>query len=180
MLERHVHQARRSVQGVCTPSCSGTKACPTGYSCDTAKGVCTGNPAPCGTSGTCGGTTTCVQDHCVDKCGAGGTCAAGLVCVNGGCMPDQRPVFTCSVEGVKDACAEGSLCLHHSCYISCSADAGNSCIGADKFNQCKSVTTGSGSYSVCGSTSNLGTECDPTQGKNCPSTTQICIDGFCR
>ena len=168
------------VDGACTPSCSQTKPCPTGYACDTAKGVCTGNATPCTSRTQCTGGKACVEDHCVDPCGPGGTCAAGLTCVDGGCTPDQKPVFTCATEGVQDNCQAGSLCLRHSCYFACNADAGaDACKTADKFNQCKSVTTSSGTYSVCGSTSNLGTECDPTQSKNC-ATPLICIDGFCK
>lgn len=169
------------VQGACTPSCDAGHPCPTGFSCDTGKGVCTGNPTPCGTSGqTCSGGTTCVEQHCVTPCGANNSCGTGLICVDGGCIPDQRPNFVCNTEGVKDACATGSLCLHHSCYIACGADAGaNACQAADRYNQCKQVSTSSGTYSVCGSTSNLGSDCDPTQGKNC-SSGLICIDGYCR
>ncbi len=169
------------VQGACTPSCDATHPCATGYSCDTSKGVCTGNPTPCGSTGqSCSGSTVCVEDHCVTPCGAGNTCSQGLICIGGGCIPDQKPQFVCTTEGTQDACASGSTCLHHSCYIACSADAGTqACQAADKFNECKQVQTGTGTYSVCGSSSNLGTECDPTQGKNCTSPL-ICIDGFCR
>jgi hypothetical protein len=168
------------VQGACTPSCSATKACPTGYGCDTAKGVCTNNPAACTTSADCKGGTTCVLEHCVDPCGAGGTCGAGLKCVDNGCTPDQQPVFTCATDGVQDNCQVGSICLRHSCYIACSADAGaDACKLADQFNQCKAVTTASGTHSVCGSTTNLGTDCDPTLAKNCASPA-ICIDGYCK
>jgi hypothetical protein len=168
------------VQGACTPSCSANKPCPTGYACDDAKGVCTGNTNACTNSSQCGAGKACVQQHCVDSCGAGATCAAGLVCVDGGCTPDQQPVFTCAADGAQDKCAVGSLCLRHSCYITCDADAGaDACKSADKFNVCKSVTTSSGAHSVCGSDTNLGTDCDVTQGKNCASPL-ICIDGFCR
>jgi hypothetical protein len=100
--------------------------------------------------------------------------------VEGGCTPDQQPVFTCGTDGVQDNCQAGSICLRHSCYIACSADAGaDACKNADKFNQCKAVTTTSGTHNVCGSTDNLGTDCDPTQGKNC-ATPLICIDGYCK
>ena len=168
------------VDGACTPACSANKPCPTGYSCDTAKGVCTGNPSPCTSTNQCGNDTVCVEEHCVEKCGPGGTCAAGLVCIDGGCTPDEKPVFTCATEGAQDACQAGSICLRHSCYIACDADAGpTACATADKFNVCKQVTTSSGTYSVCGSADNLGTECDPTQAKNCASPL-ICIDGYCR
>jgi len=169
------------VQGACTPGCSGAKPCPTGYSCDLNKGVCTGNPNVCINDGQCLGGNVCIQQHCVAPCGANNTCAGGLICVGGGCIPDQKPQFVCSVEGKQDACATGSLCLHHNCYIACDsmADAGTQCKNADKFNICKSVVTKSGSYSVCGSASNLGNDCDPTIAKNCAGGL-ICIDGFCR
>ena len=173
--------AEQCVQGVCTPSCDGSHPCPTGYACDTSKGVCTGNPTPCGSGGSaCSGGTTCVDQRCVTPCGANNSCASGLICVDGGCIPDQKPTFVCSTEGVQDACASGSVCLHHNCYIACAGDAGaGACAGADRYNQCKSVTTSTGTYNVCGSTTNLGSDCDPTQGKNCAAG-QICIDGYCR
>jgi hypothetical protein len=168
------------VQGACTPSCSATKPCPTGYACDDAKGVCTGTTGACTNSSQCTGGNVCVEEHCVAPCGAGATCPAGLVCVGGGCTPDEKPVFTCITDGAQDNCQSGSLCLRHSCYISCDADAGpDACKSADQFNVCKSVTTSSGPHSVCGSDTNLGTDCDPTQGKNCASPL-VCIDGFCR
>ncbi|HVJ93058.1 MAG TPA: hypothetical protein VM580_24825 [Labilithrix sp.] len=168
------------VDGACTPSCSASKPCPSGYSCDTGKGICTGNPSPCTSSSECTDGKACVAEHCVDPCGPGGTCPAGLTCVDGGCIPDQKPVFTCVTEGVQDKCQPGSVCLRHSCYIACSVDAGaEACKSADEFNQCKSVTTGSGTHHVCGSTNNLGNECDPTQNKAC-SAPLICIDGYCK
>ncbi len=167
------------VAGECTPSCSASKPCPTGYSCDDAKGVCTGNPTACTSSSQCNGGNVCVQEHCVAPCGAGATCPSGLVCIDGGCTPDEKPVFTCVTDGAKDKCQAGSLCLRHSCYISCDAAVPDSCKSADQFNVCKSVTTSSGPHSVCGSTTNLGTDCDPTQAKNCASPL-VCIDGFCR
>lgn len=168
------------VQGACTPKCSDTKACPTGYACDTAKGVCTGtNPSPCSSSAQCKGNgSVCVQEHCVEPCGAGGTCGIGLKCIDGGCTPDQQPVFTCATDGQQGECQQGSICLRHSCYIACNADAGaDACKNADTFNQCKTVTTASGPHSVCGSTNNLGSECDPT--KSCASPL-LCIDGYCK
>jgi hypothetical protein len=168
------------VQGVCTPSCSGTTACPTGYTCDLTNGVCTGNSNPCTLGGSqCTSGTVCVQGHCDTACGPNNTCSNGLVCINGGCMPDQKPNFVCNTEGVQDACATGSICLRHNCYIACSPNAPNACATADQFNICKTVTTTTGSYNVCGSASNLGSDCDPTIGKNCPGT-GVCIDGYCR
>ena len=167
------------VDGACTAACSASKPCPTGYACDTAKGVCTAPSTTCTDSSMCSGGTVCVQTACVPPCGAGGTCAAGLVCVDGGCTPDEKPVFTCATDGVQDLCQAGSICLRHSCYISCDINVADSCKSADNFNVCKSVTTSSGSHSVCGSDANLGTDCDPTQGKACTGAL-VCIDGFCK
>jgi hypothetical protein len=102
--------------------------------------------------------------------------------VDGGCIPDQTPVFTCATDGAEGlpGCQPGSICLRHSCYIACDPDAGaDACKSADTFNVCKSVTTSSGAHSVCGSNNNLGSDCDPTQGKNCADPL-VCIDGFCR
>jgi len=166
------------VQGVCTPPCSGTKPCPVGYSCSP-QNVCTGNPTPCSNSSMCMNGTVCSQGHCVPPCGNG--CGMGLVCVGGGCIPDQKPQFVCTTEGVQDVCKMGSICLRHNCYIACSADAGadaGQCANADQFKICKSVTTMSGTYAVCGSNTNLGSECDPSQMKNCTNN-GICIDGYC-
>lgn len=168
------------VQGACTPACGPAKTCPTGYACDTTKNVCTGQTTTCTSSSQCTGGNVCVQEHCVAPCGAGGTCDAGLKCVDGGCTPDQQPLFTCSADGAQGECQSGSICLRHSCYIGCDSDAGaDACKAADQFNVCKSVTTASGAHSVCGSTNNLGSECDPTQNKGCPSQL-VCIDGFCK
>ena len=85
-----------------------------------------------------------------------------MVCVGGGCIPDQKPQFVCATEGQQDACKMGSICLHHSCYIGCDMDASMPCKNADQFDMCKSVTTGTGTYAVCGSNANLGNECDLT------------------
>jgi hypothetical protein len=171
------------VQGGCVPTCNSNMPCPTGYACTT-NGVCTGNPAPCGTAdggATCTGGTTCVDEHCVTQCKAGdAACASGLVCVDDGCIPDQKPVFTCNTDGVQDKCDKGSICLHHSCYIACDPEASTSCTTADNFNICKPVTTTSGTYFVCASSSNLGNDCDPTRDLMCPTSTDVCIDGYCR
>lgn len=164
--------------GACTPTCSETTPCPTGFACDLAKGVCTAPVPGCGAG--CAAGTTCVADRCVAPCGAGNACGERLVCVDGGCVPDQRPVFTCGGDGRGTGCATESVCLRHSCYIACDADAGaEACRASDAFNVCKSVATAAGSFSVCGSSANLGDECDPSQGKACAQG-QICIDGFCR
>ena len=169
----------KCVQGACTPTCSQTQACPTGYSCDT-NGVCTGDPTPCESNpSVCTGGTVCSQNHCVAACGTGANaCPVNEQCVQGGCVPNQEPQFTCTNEGVQDACAPGSICLHHSCYIACNLDAANACQSADQFNECKPVTTSTGTYDVCGSSTNLGTQCNPTEGVSCPNA-GVCIDGYC-
>jgi hypothetical protein len=173
----------KCVQGACTATCGGSVACPTGYACDQTNGVCTGNPAPCESNpSVCASGTVCSQNHCVAPCGTGGTCPSNEQCLQGGCVPDQEPLFTCTTDGSQDNCAPGSVCLHHSCYIACSADAGadasTACQSADQFNQCKPVTTSSGTYDVCGSSTNLGSQCDPTSGLACPNS-GVCIDGYC-
>jgi len=185
------------VQGVCIPSCAGGASCPTGYSCDTNTSACTGSPTPCGAAdggGKCTAGLTCVDEHCVPDCTAtnggtgtdgGTTCTgAGLVCVDNGCIPDQTPQLVCdtqgNAQGTQDVCSVGSICLHHSCYIACSmGDGGNSCKTADEFNLCKAVMTSTGTFDVCGSSTNLGNQCDPTQGINCVAAA-VCINGYCR
>jgi hypothetical protein len=177
------------VQGACVPTCTGAApTCPTGYSCDVANGVCTGNPTPCGGADggmSCTGGTTCVEQHCVPTCAGGdAACGTGLVCVDYGCIPDQEPVFTCNTDGQTGDgktgdCDVGSICLHHSCYISCDPEASTSCMKADMFPLCKAVTTSGGTYYVCGSNANLGNQCDPTRNLNCTGS-DVCIDGYCR
>jgi len=182
------------VQGACVPTCGSSMACPSGYSCTmigdggSGSGVCTGNPTPCGGAdggAACTGDTTCVDQHCVPTCASGdAACGTGLVCVDNGCVPNQAPVFTCNTDGQpgdgkKGDCDVGSVCLHHSCYISCDPESSTSCETADMFPICKPVTTSMGTYYVCGSNSNLGNQCDPTRGLNCTGS-DICIDGYCR
>jgi hypothetical protein len=181
----------KCVQGACTPSCSpsedgGPTSCPTGYACTeiddaSTSGVCTGNPTPCESNpSVCPSGTVCSQNHCVAACGTGGACPAGEECVQGGCVPNQNPQFTCMTDGVQDACASGSICIHHSCYIACNPEAGASaCQSADQFNECKPVTASGSTYYVCGSSTNLGTECNPTDGQLCSSSAAVCIDGYC-
>jgi hypothetical protein len=188
--------SEQCVQGACVPACSASMPCPTGYACQFpgdagTTGVCTGNPTPCGAAadaGTCAKGTTCVDEHCVADCSSGdASCPAGLICVDHGCVPNQRPVFVCdtdgqSGDGKKGECDVGSICLHHSCYISCNPKGSSSCETAAKFNECKEVTEstsdgGTGTYYVCGSSTNLGNQCSPT-GTQCPGS-EVCIDGYC-
>jgi hypothetical protein len=99
--------------------------------------------------------------------------------VQNGCVPSQKATFICKTDGAQDACASGSLCLHHACYISCESPNQNACVNLPQINQCKPVTTTSGAHQVCGSTNNLGGECNPS-GQNTCAGGKICIDGFCK
>jgi len=105
-------------------------------------------------------------------------CPPGLVWVENGCIPNQSAFFVCTVDGSQDVCAGGSICLHHSCYISCETPNELACSALPDFNECKTVTTTSGDHAVCGSDQNLGNECDPTIELLC-GPGSVCIDGFC-
>src|SRR6185436_3536336 len=102
----------------------------------------------------------CVNGACVPR-STGGTCKSGESWVENGCIPSQAAMFTCTVDGTKDACMDGSMCLHHSCYIACEPPFETVCDNLPQINQCKRVTTTSGSHQVCGSATTLGNECDP-------------------
>jgi hypothetical protein len=169
----------KCVAGKCTPSCSATPDCPSSYSCDTGLGICNVPSKTCVITNDCGGpVTVCVDGACVPRSN-GPTCPAGTVWVENGCIPNQSAVFVCSTEGQQAECFSGSICLHHSCYISCEAPNQTACDNLPSFNVCKSVMTLSGSHSVCASNDNLGSECDPTQSLVC-NVGKICIDGFCK
>jgi len=164
--------------GKCVPSCAGSSMCPTEYTCSTVD-TCTEPAKPCQITNDCGGpSTVCVDGACVPR-SPGGVCPSGQVWVENGCIPDQHASFVCTTDGAQDACKAGSLCLHHSCYISCEAPNENACSALPSFNQCKDVTTVSGQHEVCGSANNLGSECNPTEGKDCVAG-KICVDGFCK
>jgi hypothetical protein len=119
----------------------------------------------------------CVAGACVSRCSSNDTCSEHFVCVANGCVPDQNPSFLCDVDGTQDVCSAGSICLHHSCYITCTPNPDSCATHPPDLNQCKSTTSSSGSYHVCGSSTNLGDECDPSSP--C-SGVKVCIDGFCR
>ena len=171
------------VNGKCVASCNADAgaSCATGYVCDPTLGICTPPPSGCTITSDCDSASlVCVAGACVPECGDGGTCPTGQVCVANGCIPDQQPKFDCTVDGQQDVCASSSICLHHHCYISCEGANANACdFNPPDLNVCKTVTTSSGSHQICGSNSNLGTECDPTLGPAC-SSGKFCIDGFCK
>ncbi len=163
--------------GKCVPSCAGGEACPSSYGCD-GLDLCTVPVDACQITNDCGGPDrVCVDGACVPR-SLDGACASGDVWVENGCIPDQAPTFVCLVEGQQDVCAAGSICVHHSCYISCEAPNDMACAALPEFNLCKPVVTQTGTYPVCGSDSNLGGECDPTASIDC-APGLVCIDGFC-
>jgi hypothetical protein len=98
--------------------------------------------------------------------------------VENGCIPSQAATFTCANDGVQDACADGSICVHHSCYISCAMSI-TVCQGLPVFNQCQAIESSSGTYTVCGSPDSLGSDCDPTEELECMGA-QVCVDGVCK
>jgi len=166
----------KCVEGKCTPACAADADCPASYTCDTNLGICTVPAQPCVITNDCGGPdAVCVDGACVPR-SDGATCPDGTVWVENGCIPTQSASFTCTADGQQDVCASGSICLHHSCYIACDPPNENACDGLPSFNQCKAVTTSSGTHQVCGSSENLGDECGPTV--DCPAG-NICIDGYC-
>ena len=173
------------VDGVCLPTCGASAApCPAGYACDFNRGVCGVNPSACSQTSQCQGGAVCVETRCVAPCGsaeAGAQCPGGQVCVNGGCIPDQQARFTCQNDGnagaLASTCDPGSTCLHGDCYPSCDVDGGG-CSAAGE--ACKSVTIPKGTYAVCATSTNLGSECNPAVGDYCATSPKECIDGYCK
>ncbi len=174
------------LDGVCEPRCDAGSPCATGFQCDLTRGVCNIDSNPCSGAGTstCLGGTTCVEGHCVPPCSvgdAGSACPSYQQCVNGGCLPGQGAFFSCKNDGqsglLSNGCGTTSICLHHSCYTACVPDAGSAECG-NATAQCKDVSVASGTYSVCGTPSNLGSACDVAAGKRCDAG--VCLDGYCR
>jgi hypothetical protein len=165
--------------GKCTQACTSNSDCRDGFACDTTLGICSKPVNTCTVTNDCGSATkVCIGGGCVPRA-TGGTCAAGDVWDENGCIPNQAATFTCMQDGQQDACAAGSICLHHSCWISCDAPNESLCANQPTLNSCKPVTSTSGSHDVCGTGQNLGGQCDPTAGKTC-SGGKVCIDGFCK
>ncbi|NUP07178.1 MAG: hypothetical protein HOW73_14075 [Polyangiaceae bacterium] len=165
--------------GKCTPSCDGGAACPSDYTCEATVSLCSVPAAPCTITNDCGGADrVCVDGACVQR-SVDGICNSGSAWVDNGCIPDQAAIFVCAIDGMQDVCSSGSICLHHSCYISCDAPNETACDGLPAFDVCKTVTTPSGDHAVCGSDSNLGDQCDPTNNVECGDGL-ICVDGYCK
>ncbi|MGK3988570.1 hypothetical protein WME99_36335 [Sorangium sp. So ce136] len=168
----------KCVEGKCTPACSDDADCPSSYRCDAALGICSQPAQPCVITDDCGGpSAVCVDGACVPR-SDGPTCPEGDVWVENGCIPGQSSNFVCGEDGAQDVCAPGSICLHHSCYISCDQPNPNACGSqSPSLSECRTVETFSGVHQVCGSSENLGGECDPE--KPCAEGS-LCVDGFCR
>ena len=167
----------KCVDGRCITACLGDGDCPDAYRCTTALGVCSTAAAPCARTTDCASAAlVCVAGACVPRA-TGGVCVGADVLVDGGCVPSASASFFCSGDGVQDRCANGSVCLHHSCYISCEAANAGACTSQPTFNVCKDVVTSSGGHRVCGSAENLGSECSPE--KAC-TLGRFCVDGYCR
>lgn len=165
--------------GKCTDSCTTDAECSAAFACDTALGLCTTPKKACAITNDCGGPNeVCVDGACVPRSDMG-ACGADEAWVENGCIPDQAATFTCAIDGQQDVCAMGSLCLHHSCYISCEPPNQTACDNLPQLNLCKAVVSSSGAHQVCGSSSNLGNDCDPQSGASCGAG-QICIDGYCK
>ena len=165
--------------GKCTLTCASDADCGAGFACDVALGVCSNPVKACTITNDCGSAAVvCVGGACVPR-SDGPICAnVGDVWASNGCIADQGASFTCQLDGKQDACAAGSICLHHSCWISCDAPSEAACDNLPALNSCNAATSTSGTYNVCGG-QQLGNECDPTAGLAC-SGGKVCIDGFCK
>jgi hypothetical protein len=170
------------VAGKCTLGCSSNADCRDGFTCNLNTGVCSGIAHSCTLTNDCGSATlVCVGGACVPRSMDGACQNAGDVWTENGCIPDQAATFICQNDGVQDSCALGSICLHHDCWISCDAATMMPCNTNSQFPQCKPVVDGSSTYNVCGSASNLGSECGAGSVGNASCTGgKVCIDGFCK
>ena len=168
--------------GKCIADCNDDGDCGGGYLCNTDLGICNTPETTCQITNNCGGPdAVCVDGACVPRADLGdGSCdEAGTVWSLNGCIPGQTPSFTCVTDGVQDACAAGSICLHRSCYINCAAPNENVCTNLPpSINVCKGVSTVSGAHNVCASNESFGGECDPQASLSC--STGICLDGYCK
>jgi hypothetical protein len=170
----------KCVAGKCTKACTSNANCRDGYACDTTLGICDKPVQSCTVTNDCGGPdVVCVGGACVPRAKNGSCSNPGYVWTENGCIPNQAPTFTCVMDGVQDACAVGSICLHHSCWISCDMPNQNVCTNQPTLNTCKPVADGSSTFNVCGTSTNLGGQCDPTAGMMCTGG-KVCIDGFCK
>ncbi|MCL2824992.1 MAG: hypothetical protein FWD57_13470, partial [Polyangiaceae bacterium] len=166
--------------GKCVATCTSDAHCPPAFTCNTSLGICTIPESPCTITNDCGSPDrVCIAGACHQRCVGTTDCENGHICTANGCVPDQKPSFLCAQQGVQDDCSAGSICLHHSCYITCTSDPDSCEVNPPFLSICKTVDTSTESYKVCGSDSNLGAECDTSMGKTCTAG-KVCIDGYCR
>jgi hypothetical protein len=173
----------KCVSGKCTLGCTTNMDCRDGFNCDTTHGICTTPVKTCKITNDCGSSMqVCVGGACVPRSN-GGTCPnPGDVWTENGCIPNQGATFTCVNDGMQDACAPGSICLHHDCWISCDPPNQNACANQPPgLNACKPVVDATKTYNVCGSAMNLGNQCGPGAPNMAMCTgANVCIDGFCK
>jgi hypothetical protein len=168
----------RCAAGKCTPGCASSAACGGGYGCDLALGLCTVPLRTCTITNDCGGASSvCVAGACVPR-SFGASCPSDAIWIENGCVPVQGFPTTCVTTGIQDACAPGSICIHHSCFVTCDPASGSACASEPVLNQCKPVTVDGTTFDVCGTPLTLGSECSPPDGVPC-SGGGVCIDGFC-
>lgn len=171
---------RACVDGRCVVRCKDNEPCHEGFLCNERLGVCLHTESACSRTEDCeSASRVCVAGACVPRCGKGGACELGAICVDNGCVPKAGKVVECDLDGERDACDEGRICLRHHCYLSCEAPKESRCAAEPVASSCKATTTSSGTHAVCGSLDSLGEECDFAMGQRC-SGTEICIDGSCQ
>ncbi len=165
---------QRCADGRCATECIDDSVCAAGFGCSP-QGFCTTPLVPCTITKDCDSASlVCVTGACVER-SVDGSCPAGFAWMQNGCVPDQSAQIQCAVEGTQDACAVGSVCLHHGCYSSCAPQNAGLC--ADPaFALCKTMSTQFGTVDVCGAADNLGGKCAP--GSLCVAG-EMCIDGLC-
>ncbi len=173
----------KCVNGKCELGCTSDMDCGkgSGLTCNTTTGVCSGVVKTCTVTSDCGSASeVCVGGACVPRSN-GSTCPTGDVWDENGCIPNQAASFICQTDGMSGGCATGSICLHHVCWISCDPTTMAPCnASGSQFPQCKPVVDGSQTYNVCGSSTNLGTDCGPNGNNKTCSGGKVCVDGFCK
>src|SRR5262249_52746226 len=111
----------KCVSGKCVLGCTSNTDCRDGFNCDTTHGgICTVPQQGCAVTNDCkSAMLVCVGGACVPRSNMGMCPNPNDVWTENGCIPNQGATFVCQTDGVQDACATGSICLHHDCWISC-------------------------------------------------------------